>query len=514
MLCQKPTCTDGVRNGNETDTDCGGPDCDPQGKTCPAGFDCLTQADCAGAAKCNGTTFTPASDCVGGTCVAGIQVLCAPGGLRVRFPRTAASSATPPPTARPLSTSARSTPAPTTAAARPSPTIPTPCPPGRLRATARRRSATAPDTSSPRTTPPTSPDRAAPSAPRTPSARAARSRRRTPSPRPAPIAPPTASLPRTSAGTRPTAPSPAPARVQHRGRLRERRRDLHQPPVPVAARLLSPDAVLPPAAAGRPPRDRATPAGFPVAPDQRLEVRPAGLLAERRAEVGRPGHSGPLDRSPERLAGEIDVPRPEGGGAAVAREGVVEQREVEAPAAQHLPAGEVLEVGEGERAPATEHVAEGPEAAARIVAVGLDPGGGDQQAEHVVGAEAAEALPEGGSRGRPRLGRLVSGRPGGRTRAARRGTRAGSRRRRPPRRCAAREGTGAGGPGRRARAPCSCTRRRRRSPGEATRGGSGACPSRGGRRPRPRASDRASAHRRSGGGPSSRCRRPPSLRSG
>ena len=37
------TCTDGVRNGNETDVDCGGPDCDP----CDTGEECMDGSDCA-----------------------------------------------------------------------------------------------------------------------------------------------------------------------------------------------------------------------------------------------------------------------------------------------------------------------------------------------------------------------------------------------------------------------------------------------------------------------------------
>jgi hypothetical protein len=41
--CQMPTCGDGVKNGAEADTDCGG-----QCEACPPGRDCQTANDCAG----------------------------------------------------------------------------------------------------------------------------------------------------------------------------------------------------------------------------------------------------------------------------------------------------------------------------------------------------------------------------------------------------------------------------------------------------------------------------------
>lgn len=41
-VCLAPTCKDGVRNGGETDGDCGGPDCGP----CDAGRICLISSDC------------------------------------------------------------------------------------------------------------------------------------------------------------------------------------------------------------------------------------------------------------------------------------------------------------------------------------------------------------------------------------------------------------------------------------------------------------------------------------
>jgi hypothetical protein len=41
--CTQPSCTDVIRNGNETDVDCGGPDCLP----CALGRICAVHADCA-----------------------------------------------------------------------------------------------------------------------------------------------------------------------------------------------------------------------------------------------------------------------------------------------------------------------------------------------------------------------------------------------------------------------------------------------------------------------------------
>jgi Collagen triple helix repeat (20 copies) len=57
-----PTCTDGVKNGNETDTDCGGPTC----STCAAGNACLVQADCS-SGNCVGNICTVA------TCTDGVK---------------------------------------------------------------------------------------------------------------------------------------------------------------------------------------------------------------------------------------------------------------------------------------------------------------------------------------------------------------------------------------------------------------------------------------------------------
>ena len=49
--CAAPSCTDGVKNGNESDRDCGGscPKC-PDGRACKAPADCVSD-NCAGG-KC------------------------------------------------------------------------------------------------------------------------------------------------------------------------------------------------------------------------------------------------------------------------------------------------------------------------------------------------------------------------------------------------------------------------------------------------------------------------------
>jgi hypothetical protein len=71
-----PTCADGVKNGSETDVDCGGPTCSP----CATGNACLQASDCS-SRSCLGTICTVASctdgvkngnetdvDCGGPTC--------------------------------------------------------------------------------------------------------------------------------------------------------------------------------------------------------------------------------------------------------------------------------------------------------------------------------------------------------------------------------------------------------------------------------------------------------------
>lgn len=100
-LCQAPTCSDGAKNGSESDADCGGScplDC-VTGETCTSGADCQslvcggnpltcqapscsdtvkngaeTDVDCGAAClKCaTGKACSTGTDCVGGTCTGGI----------------------------------------------------------------------------------------------------------------------------------------------------------------------------------------------------------------------------------------------------------------------------------------------------------------------------------------------------------------------------------------------------------------------------------------------------------
>jgi hypothetical protein len=63
-----PTCSDGIRNGDETGVDCGGPDC----KAC-AGDPCAKPEDCAGGFCCGGVCADCAEDQV---CLAGTTGTC------------------------------------------------------------------------------------------------------------------------------------------------------------------------------------------------------------------------------------------------------------------------------------------------------------------------------------------------------------------------------------------------------------------------------------------------------
>ena len=77
-MCQAPTCSDNVKNGTETDIDCGGSAC----KACVAGKGCAKGADCASGVcswgKCAASSCTDKVkngaetdvDCGGGTCPA------------------------------------------------------------------------------------------------------------------------------------------------------------------------------------------------------------------------------------------------------------------------------------------------------------------------------------------------------------------------------------------------------------------------------------------------------------
>lgn len=105
--CQAPTCGDGVKNGSETDVDCGSPTCPPcaNGKTCVGGADCAshvcsggvcismcsdgvkdgmeTDVDCGGpacAACADGKKCAGDADCANHDCSAGVcGGLCADG---------------------------------------------------------------------------------------------------------------------------------------------------------------------------------------------------------------------------------------------------------------------------------------------------------------------------------------------------------------------------------------------------------------------------------------------------
>jgi hypothetical protein len=61
-VCQQATCSDGTRNGQETDVDCGGPTC----SGCSAGDNCISASDCA-SGICTGGTCEAAPSCTDGT---------------------------------------------------------------------------------------------------------------------------------------------------------------------------------------------------------------------------------------------------------------------------------------------------------------------------------------------------------------------------------------------------------------------------------------------------------------
>ncbi|MDC0716620.1 lamin tail domain-containing protein [Nannocystis bainbridge] len=54
-ICQAPTCSDDLTNGDETDVDCGGPECDP----CGAALDCLIATDCQSGVCLDGQCAIP-----------------------------------------------------------------------------------------------------------------------------------------------------------------------------------------------------------------------------------------------------------------------------------------------------------------------------------------------------------------------------------------------------------------------------------------------------------------------
>jgi hypothetical protein len=54
-VCALPSCFDGVQNGLETDTDCGGADCDALNAQCQSGQHCVGNVDCVNGTCNNGT---------------------------------------------------------------------------------------------------------------------------------------------------------------------------------------------------------------------------------------------------------------------------------------------------------------------------------------------------------------------------------------------------------------------------------------------------------------------------
>ena len=76
-LCAAPTCSDGVQNGTETGIDCGGTVCDAMGKTCALGLGCVVSGDCGGNASCMAAVFTPAPTCNASKVCATMPTTCA-----------------------------------------------------------------------------------------------------------------------------------------------------------------------------------------------------------------------------------------------------------------------------------------------------------------------------------------------------------------------------------------------------------------------------------------------------
>ena len=78
-VCVLPSCTDGIKNGAESDVDCGGGTCPAcgLGQTCNGGSDCQSQTCALGVCQCGpvGASCTVGSQCCGGVCTGNV---CAP----------------------------------------------------------------------------------------------------------------------------------------------------------------------------------------------------------------------------------------------------------------------------------------------------------------------------------------------------------------------------------------------------------------------------------------------------
>ncbi len=72
-VCAAPSCTDGVKNGFETDSDCGG-NCSLSGKSCADGSGCIIGSDCA-SGVCNSTLTKPSGNgkCAPASCADGVK---------------------------------------------------------------------------------------------------------------------------------------------------------------------------------------------------------------------------------------------------------------------------------------------------------------------------------------------------------------------------------------------------------------------------------------------------------
>jgi hypothetical protein len=72
------SCTDGVMDGNETAVDCGGMECDSQNRTCGPSASCDIADDCTGSTPaCTGTVYSNGATCTANQCVAGTTTDCA-----------------------------------------------------------------------------------------------------------------------------------------------------------------------------------------------------------------------------------------------------------------------------------------------------------------------------------------------------------------------------------------------------------------------------------------------------